>query len=91
VLALTAIILSKGGENVLSQIKTLGLGVLITICLTMFWVMIFYGIIAEQERKEGQKSNRKWVQERALNQWQTEQQPELMKAMKQAVAGRVPK
>ena len=56
-------------------------------CLAIFWTMLIVGICDEAERKEGMKSNRRWVQERALNQWETEQnQPELMKAMRQAVA-----
>ena len=56
-------------------------------CLAIFWTMLIVGICDEAERKEGQKSNRRWVQERAINQWETEQnQPELMKAMRQAVA-----
>ena len=57
--------------------------ILISLMLCLFWVFLFVGICAEQDRREGQKSNRRWVQERALNQWETEQQPELMKAMRQ--------
>ena len=61
-------------------------------CLAIFWTMLIVGICDEADRREGMKSNRKWVQERALNQWETEQrmatvpmqQPELMKAMRQA-------
>ena len=55
-------------------------------CLAIFWTMLIVGICDEAERKEGQKSNRRWVQERAINQWETEQQAELMKAMHRAVA-----
>jgi phytoene/squalene synthetase len=65
--------------------------ILIISMLCIFWIFLFYGVVAEQDRREGQKSNRRWVQERALNQWETEQrmatvpmqQPELMKAMRQ--------
>ena len=39
--------------------------------------------IAEQDRRDGEKStNRKWMQERAVNEWATENRPELMKAMR---------
>ena len=78
----------------LERIKTAGSILLVVGCLCTFWVMLFYGICDEVERREGMKSNRKWVQERALNQWETEQRmatvpvqnkPELMKAM-QAVS-----
>jgi len=61
--------------------------------ITAFWVFLYVGICAEQDRREGQqKSNRKWAQERAVNQYETEQamkvvprqETELMKAMRQA-------
>ena len=63
----------------------------IIICLCAFWIFLFQGIIAEQDRREGQqKSNRKWAQERAVNQYETEQvmkvtprqETELTKAMR---------
>ena len=66
----------------LEKIKTAGSVLFILACLCAFWIFLFQGIIAEQDRRFGQKSSRKWMQERALNQWQTEQnRPELMKAM----------
>ena len=67
--------------------------ILIISMLCIFWIFLFYGICAEQDRREGQqKSNRKWAQERAVNQYETEQamkvvprqETELMKAMRQA-------
>jgi len=67
--------------------------ILISLMLCLFWVFLFVGICAEQDRREGQqKSNRKWAQERAVNQYETEQamkvvprqETELMKAMRQA-------
>ena len=68
--------------------------ILISLMLCLFWVFLFVGICAEQDRREGQKSNRKWAQERAVNQYETEQamkvvprqETELMKAMRQAVS-----
>jgi len=67
--------------------------ILIVSMLCLFWIFLFVGISAEQDRKEGQKSSRRWMQERAVNQYKTEQrmatvpmqQPELVKAM-QAVS-----
>ena len=71
----------------LEKIKTAGSVLFILACRCAFWLFIFSGIIAEQDRRDGEKSSRKWMQERALNQWQTEQnRPELMKAMHRAVA-----
>lgn len=56
--------------------------------ITAFWVFLYVGISAEVERRSDipRKAKNKWLQERALNEWQTEQQPELMKAMHRAVA-----
>ena len=79
--------------EVKERVKTATSVLTIIICLCAFWIFLFYGVVAEQDRREGQKSNRRWVQERALNQWETEQrmatvpmqQPELVKAM-QAVS-----
>ena len=72
--------------EVKERVKTATSVLTIIICLCAFWIFLFYGVVAEQDRREGQKSNRRWVQERALNQWETVpmQQPELMKAMRQA-------
>jgi hypothetical protein len=65
--------------------------ILISLMLCLFWVFLFVGICAEQDRREGQqKSNRKWAQERAVNQYETEQvmkvtprqETELTKAMR---------
>ena len=68
------------------RLKTAVSILLVIGCLAIFWTMLIVGICDEAERKEGMKSNRRWVQERALNQWETEQdRPELMKAM-QAVS-----
>lgn len=68
------------------KLKTAVSILLVIGCLAIFWTMLIVGICDEAERKEGQKSNRRWVQERAINQWETEQQAELMKAMHRAVA-----
>ena len=65
------------------KLKTAVSILLVIGCLAMFWTMLIVGICDEAERKEGMKSNRRWVQERALNQWETEQdRPELMKAIR---------
>ena len=70
------------GSRFKERLKTAGGILLVVVCLCAFWIFLFQGIIAEQDRRFGQKSSRKWMQERALNQWQTEQnRPELMKAM----------
>ena len=64
--------------------------------ITVFWVFLYVGISSEVERRSDipQKTKRVWMQEKALNQWETEQRmatvpvqnkPELMKAM-QAVS-----
>ena len=69
--------------EVKERVKTATSVLTIIICLCAFWIFLFYGVVAEQDRREGQKSNRRWVQERALNQWETEQdRPELMKAIR---------
>ena len=65
------------------KLKTAVSILLVIGCLAIFWTMLIVGICDEAERKEGMKSNRRWVQERALNQWETEQdRPELMKAIR---------
>jgi len=62
--------------------------ILISLMLCLFWVFLFVGICAEQDRREGQqKSNRKWAQERAVNEYDTERQPELIKAMQEVKNG----
>lgn len=50
--------------------------------IILFWGFLFYGIIEEQDRREKQKSSRKWMQDRALNEWATDNKPELAKAMR---------
>jgi hypothetical protein len=58
--------------------------------LCIFWVFLFYGICSEQDRREKQQSSRKWLQERALNEHETQQlmkvapqrEEELLKAMR---------
>ena len=74
------------GSRFKERLKTAGGILLVVVCLCAFWIFLFQGIIAEQDRRFGQKSSRKWMQERAINQWETEQQAELMKAMHRAVA-----
>ena len=62
---------------------------LIIAIITLFWVFLYVGISSEVERRSDipRATKNKWMQERAVNQWETEQkQPELMKAMRQAVA-----
>jgi len=57
---------------------------LIIAIITLFWVFLYVGISSEVERRSDipRATKNKWMQERALNQWQTEQnRPELMKAM----------
>ena len=64
--------------------------------ITAFWVFLYVGISSEVERRSDipQKTKRAWMQEKAVDQWETEQrmatvpmqQPELMKAMRQAVS-----
>ena len=68
----------------LEKIKTAGSVLFILACLCAFWIFLFQGVIAEQDRKEKTKATRKWLHEKALNQYQTENQPELVKAMRMA-------
>jgi hypothetical protein len=49
--------------------------ILIISMLCIFWIFLFYGICAEQDRREGQKSSRKWLYERALNEHSIENPP----------------
>ena len=49
--------------------------ILISLMLCLFWVFLFVGICAEQDRREGQKSSRKWLYERALNEHSIENPP----------------
>ena len=70
------------------KISDIGSFIVVVLVVCAFWLFLFQGIMAESDRRDGQKSSRKWMQERALNQWQTENKPELMKAMRQAAEGK---
>ena len=74
----------------LERMKTAGSILLVVGCLCAFWVMLFYGICAEVERRSDipRAAKMKWAHERGLNQWETEQrQPELIKAMQEVKNG----
>ena len=55
---------------------------LIAVILVLFWVFLYVGISSEVERRSDipQKAKRAWMQERAVNEYHTEQ-TQLMKAM----------
>ena len=59
---------------------------LVIICTCLFWVFLFKGICDEMDRRD-KVSQRKWVHERALNEYDTERQPELIKAMQEVKNG----
>ena len=65
------------------RLRESGALLVIITCLILFWVFLFYGIIGEQDRREKTKSSRKWMQEKAVNQYETEHQTQLLKAMYQ--------
>jgi uncharacterized protein YjbI with pentapeptide repeats len=64
---------------------------LVVLMLCIFWVFLFYGICAEQDRRERQKSNRQWLHERVLNEYNVKNPPmqekEILKAMEAAQKG----
>ena len=53
--------------------------------ITAFWVFLYVGISSEVERRSDipRAAKNKWMQERAVNQYETEHQAQLLKAMYQ--------
>ena len=56
---------------------------LIIAIITLFWVFLYVGISSEVERRSDipRATKNKWMQERAVNQYETEHQAQLLKAM----------